>query len=339
MSENNPIPKAKADDHEDVSWALSTAEATWNRGDRPDALKWLRRAAEAASEAEADDRALELAKAAAEVATNLEDKGEGSQSIPVSVSSRVPPAPQSAPTAVTSPAFVPHRLPKAGSQKPPPLPASQKPPPLPKKAEAQKPKAPAGAAPQKAPRAPASRPSGPRVPAKLVLAPPSAPSDVHAMTPQAGSTGQLPVAKDSEDDLFRARPAPPREDGSPMTPPSRRDTQNPTAAPTGSEDEDDMEAWPTQSMSGGELPSFDNLEDRTRIGTPAYREPDPEPSVRAPVAVRGLRPSQAVRVVVWRGPDGVHVAPHGTTVNAISVDAMLVALDPSADLSAWLANK
>ena len=92
-------------------------------------------------------------------------------------------------------------------------------------------------------------------------------------------------------------------------------------------------------MSGGELPSFDNLEDRTRIGTPAYREPEPEPSLRAPVAVRGLRASQAVRVVVWRGPDGVHVAPHGTTVNAISVDAMLVALDPSADLSAWLANK
>jgi hypothetical protein len=46
-----------------------------------------------------------------------------------------------------------------------------------------------------------------------------------------------------------------------------------------------------------------------------------------------------VRVVVWRAADGVHVAPHGTTVSAISVDAMLVALDPTADLFAWLKGK
>jgi hypothetical protein len=46
-----------------------------------------------------------------------------------------------------------------------------------------------------------------------------------------------------------------------------------------------------------------------------------------------------MRVVVWRGPDGVHVAPHGTSVAAITVDAMLVALDPSADLASWLAKK
>jgi hypothetical protein len=42
---------------------------------------------------------------------------------------------------------------------------------------------------------------------------------------------------------------------------------------------------------------------------------------------------------VWRAADGVHVAPAGTTVAAISVEALLVALDPGADLLAWLANK
>jgi hypothetical protein len=52
-----------------------------------------------------------------------------------------------------------------------------------------------------------------------------------------------------------------------------------------------------------------------------------------------LQASQAVRVVVWRSADGVHVAPHGTKVNAIAVEAMLVALDPSADLAAWLAER
>ncbi|NOU29065.1 MAG: hypothetical protein HOO96_14280, partial [Polyangiaceae bacterium] len=49
-----------------------------------------------------------------------------------------------------------------------------------------------------------------------------------------------------------------------------------------------------------------------------------------------LRQSQAVRVIVWKDAAGVHVAPQGTVVSAITVDAILVALDESADLSAWL---
>ena len=49
--------------------------------------------------------------------------------------------------------------------------------------------------------------------------------------------------------------------------------------------------------------------------------------------------TQAVRVVVWRDANGVHVAPAGTVVSAITVDAVLVALEPSADLTAWLTQK
>ena len=347
----NPIPQPKADDHEDVSWALSTAEATWSRGDRADALKWLRRAAEAASEAEADDRALELAKAAAEIATNLEESAKQSApaSIPISMTdapaaaatevpsgSAVPPSAPSSPLMpLTSPAFVPQRAPAKPAQKPP----------LPKAKEAQKPKAPANPAQNKPiPRAVGSAPRAPAAPAKLILAPPSETSSPDIHSRPTDSTGQLPRISDSlgeaDDTMFRARPTGNAkhdvEESGPVTPRSKRNTQNPTAPVDSS---DDMEAWPTQSMSGGELPSFDGVEDKTRIGTPAYREPPIESSARVPVAIRGIRTSQAVRVVVWRGPDGVHVAPHGTTVTAISVDAMLVALDPSADLSAWLANK
>src|SRR4051794_22430661 len=62
------VPEAKPEDPEDVSWALSTAEAMWARGDHSEGIKWVRRAAEAASEAEDDSRALELAKAAADLA-------------------------------------------------------------------------------------------------------------------------------------------------------------------------------------------------------------------------------------------------------------------------------
>jgi hypothetical protein len=49
--------------------------------------------------------------------------------------------------------------------------------------------------------------------------------------------------------------------------------------------------------------------------------------------------TQAVRVVVWRDASGVHVAPAGTVVSAITVDAVLVALEPSTDLTAWLSQQ
>src|SRR5690242_5796790 len=67
----SPIPAVEVDDPEDVSWALSTAEAMWSRGERGEAIKWIRRGAEAASEAESDDRALMLARAAAGLASSL----------------------------------------------------------------------------------------------------------------------------------------------------------------------------------------------------------------------------------------------------------------------------
>ena len=61
------IPPAKDTDAEDVVWGLQTAETLWKRGERIDALVWLRRAAQAAGDANDDDRALELARHAAEL--------------------------------------------------------------------------------------------------------------------------------------------------------------------------------------------------------------------------------------------------------------------------------
>jgi hypothetical protein len=108
---------------------------------------------------------------------------------------------------------------------------------------------------------------------------------------------------------------------------------------------EEMDAWPTQSLVGDDL--ADPPDEKTRIGVPAYEASaklaseasvvlTPPPPVSSDPA---LRPSQAIRVVVWRAADGVHVAPQGTRVAAISVDAVLVALDPSADLAAWLSGK
>ncbi|MEZ4226047.1 MAG: hypothetical protein R3B13_34185 [Polyangiaceae bacterium] len=60
-------PEAKDDDSDDVRWALETANAIWARGEIREALQWIRRAAEAAAEAGADMRAVQLAKSAAEL--------------------------------------------------------------------------------------------------------------------------------------------------------------------------------------------------------------------------------------------------------------------------------
>ena len=67
------VPPPDPGDTEDVSWALSTASAMEQRGDLFECVRWLRRAAEAASEASRSDRALALAKAAAELTQRLEE--------------------------------------------------------------------------------------------------------------------------------------------------------------------------------------------------------------------------------------------------------------------------
>ena len=61
------IPGPRDDDPEEVSDKLSIAAAMWARGETADAISWLRRAAASAADVEADDRALELAKAAADL--------------------------------------------------------------------------------------------------------------------------------------------------------------------------------------------------------------------------------------------------------------------------------
>ncbi len=65
-------PTAQTNDGDDVRWALETANAVWTQGDRRAALSWIRRAAEAAAESGSDDRALQLARAGADLRSALE---------------------------------------------------------------------------------------------------------------------------------------------------------------------------------------------------------------------------------------------------------------------------
>jgi hypothetical protein len=273
-----PIPSTKNDDSEDVAWALSTAEAMFARGDRGDALKWLRRAAESASENEANDRAVELAKAAAELAALL-----GTSSNVVSS------APSSRPFLAARPQGIPSALSPPKSPISPPRPSAS-----------------AGAL---------GRAGVPPIPPRIdpLRAWKRAPPAPGTATPQAQ----------------RIEPAP-----APAAAEARAEASGGALAAVAS-----GAMWATRTLLDD-----DDLDDadaeKTRIGVPAY-DAHAMAATETPATARSpaLRPAQAVRVVVWRAADGVHVAPQGTRVSAISVDAILVALDPSADLAAWLSTK
>lgn len=88
------FPASEPNDSDDVTLALETAEALWNRGDPSEALRWLRRAAEAAGDSGDDLRAVVLAKAVAEL------NASGSESAPKHV--KPPPLPPHAAAGTTS---------------------------------------------------------------------------------------------------------------------------------------------------------------------------------------------------------------------------------------------
>jgi len=66
------IPGPQENDADDVSLALEVAQSQWTRGDRAEALKWLKKAVDAAFEADDDKRGMELSKVAAEVKAELD---------------------------------------------------------------------------------------------------------------------------------------------------------------------------------------------------------------------------------------------------------------------------
>ncbi|HEX7603427.1 MAG TPA: hypothetical protein VF316_17530, partial [Polyangiaceae bacterium] len=105
-----------------------------------------------------------------------------------------------------------------------------------------------------------------------------------------------------------------------------------TAPPEVPTDAVGADAWPTEAIKGADMPSFEH--ERTRIGAAAYHSESEERPVSGP------RPSQAIRVVLYRAADGtLRLAPAGTEVSAVTVEAMLVAMDPEVELRTWLTSK
>lgn len=162
------IPEARDDDPEEVADKLSIASAMWARGDRADALTWLRRAAESASDADADMRALELAKAASELAPHVSASVAPAAAAPAAKPPAAPPpkpsaAPPPKPSIAPKPATAaPPKPPTAKPMPPGSRPPGGKLPPLP-------PIRPLGSAPA-APAKPAVQPVPQRMPSMITSA-------------------------------------------------------------------------------------------------------------------------------------------------------------------------
>jgi hypothetical protein len=172
------VPAAVAGDPSDVSTALEVAGALWEKGSREDAIRWVKRAVEAASGAGAEARAAALSAAVAELERAAERPSEAgppasiddAEVEPVTSAPEIPGAPAipAAPSAASAPPPVPSAPPSAPSaapqaashsaSKPPPVPAAahatsaSRPPARPASVAARAPSTPAGAPPSARPR-------------------------------------------------------------------------------------------------------------------------------------------------------------------------------------------
>lgn len=138
-----------------------------------------------------------------------------------------------------------------------------------------------------------------------------------------------------------AAPAAPSRPAPPPVPSSRRAVDNEPTVVAHVQDIIAAQAVETPASEPRE-PSDPELSADGDRKTTIAAIPAVKPVAAPPVSLQhdpAIRTSQAVRVVVWRDSDGVHVAPAGTVVSAITIDAVLVALEPSADLTAWLSQR
>jgi len=334
------FPTVRKTDPEDVSWALSTAEAMWNRGDHVEAVKWIRRAAEAASECDADPRALELAKVAAELTQQIESGDRPTRvSPPPSTMKTGAPGPPAVP--LPSPPAPPVARKVAGSSRPPPPktggPSGAKAPALPRVPSSLKHTMPSQQQPRPAEAVeaapPSRRGSDPRSRRKSHVNL-GFPAVEPAVTVEASAPPATPEAR------RRGRASKPASDevtGTIVTEKIRNPMLGLESAHSAGGDPD---AWPTESVASQPDLDEDGPLERTRVGTQAYQEAALAVSGRnGPATVTPsaapLRMTQAVRVWVYRTGDGVRVAPAGTLVDAAVVEAVLVSLDPAADLATW----
>jgi hypothetical protein len=117
------LPEPLPEDPEVVATALETAGIFGVQGDVREAVRWLRRAAELAGDAGIDDRALELARAAADLTTNAESPSTAPVAPPPAAAAPPPPPPPPPPILAAPPPPPPPPIQAAPRTSPPPKPS------------------------------------------------------------------------------------------------------------------------------------------------------------------------------------------------------------------------
>jgi hypothetical protein len=188
------VPAAVAGDPSDVSTALEVAGALWEKGSREDAIRWVKRAVEAASGAGVEARAEALSAAVLELERAAERPSEAASPAsiddaevePATSAPEIPGAPAipaaATPSVASAPPPVPSATPSAPSAPPAPSHSTSKPPPVPAAAHATSASRPPARPPSVAARAP-STPAGAPSARPRVGAAPGAPAAVAAPLP------------------------------------------------------------------------------------------------------------------------------------------------------------
>jgi hypothetical protein len=154
------LPSPEATDPSDVSVALEAARALWENADRDEALRWFSRAAEAAEQAGNDRRALELARAVADLKDGLAANARAIPALPARKAVTPPPPPSARKSSLPPPppSSMRPRPPEAAPAKSAPVPPSMRPRPpeaAPVRSASVPPPLPQATAPSERPPAPA----------------------------------------------------------------------------------------------------------------------------------------------------------------------------------------
>ena len=122
-------PIAKESDHPDVSVLLKAATALWEDGDADGALRWYARAAEAAGDVGDDRRALELARAVADLKEERAPREQSTRptrppmsKTPPPAASKMPPPPSARKASLAPKPSLPPKPPLKNRSVPPTLP-------------------------------------------------------------------------------------------------------------------------------------------------------------------------------------------------------------------------
>lgn len=283
-------PEALESDPDGVSTALEVGSTFWLRGDYADAVKWLRKAVDAAFDEGADERGLELSKAAALLATTVPTTPAPPP--PTSVPAPVEPAPMPEPVAqVSAPAPAP-AVPPAVPSVPAPLPSVPAPLPSVPALAVEEPAKPAEAS--KVTMSGAGLPL-PRVTNRPLRTPTPAPTGPSATrTSQGVGTPHEPAMLTPFARMTAQRVATPRavEVSEPAKPAPARSTADDAAA------QEINERTPTRPL---DEPSVEELVNSAFPDPPESSDPPPAPKAR--VRTRLWNSTDAIRVAVSREGD------------------------------------